>query len=102
LGSLYSICCHLYSNVSNTQRSFIYLAKRRSSQNDAQFLVALTGDARVVKPAEEDDVMLPQCHSRKDILKGTREWNQSTGNRTCVRSAPMGELSSQSGPMSGS
>jgi hypothetical protein len=37
LGSLYSICCHLYSNVSNTQRSFIYFAERRSSQSDAQF-----------------------------------------------------------------
>ena len=34
--------------------------------------MALTGDAWVVKPAEENDAMLPQCHSRKDILKNER------------------------------
>jgi hypothetical protein len=74
LGSLYSICCHLYSCVSNTQRSFIYRAGECSPQSCAQgrrhlVVLSLTSDARIVKSTEEDDVVLPKRHSRCGLLK---------------------------------
>ena len=60
----------------------------------------LTSDTRIVKSAKEDDVVLPQRHSRYSLFKKGGYENEGKGNRTCVLSAPTGELWSQSDPMS--
>jgi hypothetical protein len=59
-----------------------------------------TSDTRIVKSAKEDDVVLPQRYSRYSLFKNGGYDNEGKGNRTCVLSAPTGELWSQSDPMS--
>lgn len=60
----------------------------------------LTGDARIIKSTEEEDVVLPKGHSRYGLLKkGDREI-EGNRNRTGVLSAPTGELWYQSDPTS--
>ena len=60
----------------------------------------LTSDTRIVKSAKEDDVVLPQRHSRYSVFKKGGNGNEGNGNRTCVLSARTGELWSRSDPMS--
>jgi hypothetical protein len=59
----------------------------------------LTSDTWIVKSAKEDDVVLPQRHSRYNLFKKGGYNNEGEGNRTCVLSAPMGELWSLSDPI---